>query len=113
MNARDRCHVLGNSNEHMPPDNAIDRIAAKLNTTPEQVLFYLSRFNEGPVAGIVRALYIDRIETFVTESVRKLRKLPPEETRYTQGLADGLELAITQINDQTLTSPIEEPNRTL
>lgn len=81
-----------------------DRVAKRLNMSPIQVEQILASLNGTIDTTVLRHKLADQIEMFLAERTQKFRSIKPEDLRYNQGIADGLELAIKTIipNHETI-----------
>lgn len=83
-----------------PEDESNVRVSAKTGIHPQQVAQILAQFGDTAEFAVVRAKFEDRIQMFMDERIKRLRNIAPEELKYVQGVADGLALAITQIQEK-------------
>jgi hypothetical protein len=83
-----------------PIDEQNQRIAEKLRLSVNEVMTHRAALSEALELTVIRAIFADKLNEALTEQLRKLRKASPSETQKVQGHADGLEAAITQINEK-------------
>lgn len=83
-----------------PIDEQNQRVADKLRLSVNEVMMHRAALSEALELTMIRAIFADKLNEALTEQLRKLRKATPAETQKIQGHADGLESAITQINEK-------------
>lgn len=84
-----------------PEDDSNARVGAKIGMPASQVALLLASMNETPQLTAIVEKFSDRITIFIAERTNKLRKRSAhEDICYTQGVADGLDLALTQIREK-------------
>lgn len=83
-----------------PAEDQINRVSAKLGMPFTEFAARLESLRGTVEETILKALFTDRIGIVFDEHLRKFRKASSSDWQKEQGFLDGLDAAITQINEK-------------
>lgn len=81
-------------------EEQVHRVSAKIGMPPTEFAARLESLRGTIEETILKALFTDRIGIVFEEHLRKFRKASSDDWQKEQGFLDGIDSAITQINEK-------------